>query len=55
MSGGPGWLLQGVCVTCILEREAGCTIRRLLGVLEGDGADLKEALGRDGERGLSGL
>ena len=55
MSGGPRWFLQGVCVNCILETAAGCTIRRLFGVLGGDGTNLKEALGRDGERGLSGL
>ena len=55
MSGGPKWFLQGVCVNCILEMAAGCTIRRLFGVLGGDGTNLKEALGRDGERGLSGL
>ena len=49
MSGGPGWLLQGVGVTCILERAAGCTIRRLLGILGGDGADLKRLLRETGK------
>lgn len=55
VSGGPGWSLQGVRVTSVLERAEDYAIRGLLGVLGGDDIGLKEAVGSDGEGGLSRL